>query len=503
MRKLPLYGFLLGLGVLALGRCTPEPNARELVARHCGSCHLAPTPESLPRAVWEKRVLPEMGARMGMRTLGYDPAGQLSPEEYDLAVAHGFYPDVPVVSYDDWTAIRNYILERAPDILPAPPLLRLDSLPGFAPHPLDVDGKGGSLVSFLGYGPGGLAIGDGYGRLHRLDRAGQLDDLLSLRLPLVHYHPDSVSGDLLLEIGNIYPTEARNGTLYRQMPAGREVVADSLHRPVHLLVEDLDGDGQAEIVVAEYGNYSGALTLLRPDDRGGFTRSRLLGAAGSTRTVAADLDGDGRRDLVVLHAQGDEGIDVLYQRADGSFERQNLLRFSPVWGTSWFELVDFDGDGDRDIITVHGDNADYSNVRKPYHGLRIYDNRGDNTFIESYFQALPGATRVVARDFDRDGDTDLAVACNFADFATQPAAGFVYLENVTGSSNAPNFLSRSTPAALAGRWLTMEAGDFDGDGDDDLALGSFTLNPAPVPDSLETRWREGTTDLLLLENLLQ
>ncbi|NJB84703.1 hypothetical protein GGR26_000448 [Lewinella marina] len=502
MRKLPLYGFLLGLGVLLLGRCTPKPQARELVERHCGSCHLPPDPAALPRAIWEQRVLPEMGARMGMRSMTYDPAGQLAPEEYDLAVAHGFYPDLPTLSYDDWTAIQAYILERAPAALPPPPALPLDSLPGFAPRFIDVDGKGGSLVTFLAPGPDGLAIGDGYGQLHLLDPTGKLHKHHGLTLPLVHYQP-TPTGDLLLEIGNIYPTEARNGKLYRVADGRSEVVADSLHRPVHLLVEDLDGDGQAEIVVSEFGNYSGALTLLRPEGRGGYTRSRLLGAAGATRVVATDLNRDGRQDLVVLHAQGDEGIDALYQRPDGGFSREQLLRFSPVWGTSWFELVDYDRDGDLDLVTVHGDNADYSNVRKPYHGLRIFANAGDQTFSEVYFQPLPGATRVVARDFDADGDLDLAVACNFADYATRPEASFVYLEGTPPhpADGTPTFRAFTTPAALEGRWLILEAGDFDGDGDDDIALGSFTLNPAPVPDSLETRWREGTTDVLLLENL--
>ena len=257
-----------------------------------------------------------------------------------------------------------------------------------------------------------------------------------------------------------------------------------------------------EIVICEYGNFSGTLSLLDPAPDGSYTYRRLLGSAGATRVVGTDLNQDGRRDLVVLHAQGDEGIDVLHQQADGSYRRTVLLTFPAVWGTSWFELVDMDGDEDLDLVTVHGDNADYSNVIKPYHGVRIYTNDGDNEFSESFFQPLPGATRVVARDFDDDGDVDLAVAANFADWQRQPEASFVYMEQ-TGTDAAPTFRNYGTPLATEGRWLILEAGDYDGDGDQDLALGSFTLNPAAVPNDLARKWRESRTDVLLLENNLR
>ncbi|HTD88902.1 MAG TPA: VCBS repeat-containing protein, partial [Candidatus Binatia bacterium] len=52
-------------------------------------------------------------------------------------------------------------------------------------------------------------------------------------------------------------------------------------------------------------------------------------------------------------------------------------------------------------------------------------------------------------------------------------------------------------------WLTMAAGDMDGDGDTDLVLGSFLPGPAtiPIPDSLQKRWATNKTALLVLENL--
>lgn len=499
MRKLALSLIFLA-GALLLLRCGAEPTPRALLAEHCSSCHLAPAPASLPKEVWEHNILPEMGARMGIKSMTYDPATKLGETEYQLARDHGIYPETPTISQADWERLSAYILDQAPDSLRAPSLPDLDDLPGFTPHSISAEGKLGSLVTYLGREENGLVIGDGYG-----NSSAWMHDEISIistsRAPVVHRQP-TAAGTMLLTIGNIYPTEASNGKLSLLHADGQTVIADSLHRPVYFLAVDLDDDGDEEIIVCEYGNFTGALTLLERMPSGAYRRSRLSGVAGSTRVVAEDLNADGRRDLVFLHAQGDEGIDVLYQQENGQFERESLLRFSPVWGTSWFELLDFDGDGDLDILTAHGDNADYSNILKPYHGLRIYTNDGRNRFSEAYFLPLPGATRLVARDFDHDGDTDVAVASNFADFRGHPGASFVYLEN-EGNPDSPTFTHRTTPLALNGRWLILEANDYDRDGDDDIVLGSFTLNPSSVPDTVERRWRDSDTDVLLLENRLQ
>ena len=51
--------------------------------------------------------------------------------------------------------------------------------------------------------------------------------------------------------------------------------------------------------------------------------------------------------------------------------------------------------------------------------------------------------------------------------------------------------------------MTMDAGDIDGDGDVDIALGSFTAGPTtiPMPPSLRDHWKTNGAAVLLLENL--
>src|SRR5690606_23617896 len=110
----------------------------------------------------------------------------------------------------------------------------------------------------------------------------------------------------------------------------------------------------------------------------------------------------------VLYAQGLEGISVFLNKGKGKFKEEEILKFSPVYGSSWFELGDFNGDGLTDILYVNGDNADYSITLKNYHGIRIFENKGKNRFEQAWFFPLYGATKARAADFDGDGDLDIA-----------------------------------------------------------------------------------------------
>ncbi|MEO0473849.1 MAG: VCBS repeat-containing protein [Bacteroidota bacterium] len=461
---------------------------------YCGNCHIAPEPEHLSAKLWEEHVLPEMGARLGIREAGYNPFKDLTYEERAVMVANRTYPEKPLLSQKNWESIKAFVLKNAPEVLPdtVDRISRNQALKQFTPHPIALDGRKGAMISFLQARTKekGMLAGIVQGHLWNWTPEGSVWDLQEGRAAIVGYHQTD-DDTLILSMGQMTPTEVASGRLV-QRGQSTPVVA-SLHRPVQLLQQDLNGDGSEEIIIAEFGNHKGQLRMIADGKE-----KVLLPFPGIVRVVPQDMNGDGKDDLVVMASQGDEGIFVLYQGDNLQFSGEKVLRFHAIHGSSWFELMDFDGDGDQDLAVVNGDNADYSSSLKPYHGFRIYLNQGDNQFAESYFHPLHGATRVIARDFDQDGDTDFAIASFFPDFNDNPAEAFVYLNTLDTASFS--FQSHTFPEATRGRWMVMEPGDVDQDGDEDIVLGSFTFAPAPTPDKVIKSWREDNVDLIWLEN---
>ena len=161
-------------------------------------------------------------------------------------------------------------------------------------------------------------------------------------------------------------------------------------------------------------------------------------------------------DIWALFAQGNEGIFLFTNKGGGAFDTKQVLSFPPYYGSSSFELDDFNGDGYKDIIYTCGDNADYSVILKPYHGVYIYLNDGKNNFKQRYFYPINGCYKAIAKDFDGDGDLDIATIAFFADYVHQPEEGFIYFKNVSkqpiGQTDL-TFQPYSITAGKLGRWL--------------------------------------------------
>lgn len=496
LKYLTVVFFLL----LFFAACLPESSEEELVFKnHCGSCHLPPDPASLPKSIWEGQVLPEMGARMGLRPPGYE----YKKKEVLLPETSAFYPMVPTISREDWSKIVHYVLRHAPDTLTTDLSRRYRNRPLtlFSPEPLQIDGKPGSYVTSINYDKNKqrFVIGQVDGELSALDSAGNTP--LAKLSSSIMWWSEADGKDYLTEVGYMPPTEKLLGSLTAIENGRAKTLHEGLHRPVHTLVRDLNGDGTPEFVISEFGYFTGRLNLFKKGEGEVWEESILSTLPGFICTAAADMNGDGREDLIGVVSQGDEGVFIFFQKENLAFEAQRVIRLSPVFGTSWMEVVDFDGDGDLDIVLAQGDNADFSMVNKAFHGVRIFINEGKHEFRERFFYPLYGATRVLARDFDEDGDIDLAVIAFFPDYEHLPEESFVFLENKDPA--AFQFQAYTFPEAATGNWMVAEAGDFDGDGDLDILLGSFTLYVAPIPKAIKKSMLEKGPDLLLLRNRLR
>ncbi len=491
---------------LFLSGCTMPQKEREVVLykTYCASCHIAPEINSLPKNIWAEKILPEMGARLGIRDSGYNPYEGLSFAEMEAVIKTGIFPGKPIIDKKDWEILKNYIVTNAPDSLAGTRSEgKTDELTNFTSNRITLDNTKGTLFTLLTFQPeqNKLMLGDLRGNLSEYDLLSQKSTRIGrFGSPVVSVDHDA-ENMLVTVIGNIRPTELSSGRIFTVSPDTIKVIPEALHRPVHVVAHDFDKDGINELIVSEFGDIKGQLSLFKKSKmKGIYTKKLLLNQPGTIRVIIKDMDKDGKNDLVALTAQGDEGITILYNEGDLKFKQEKVIRFSPVYGTSDFQLIDYDHDGDDDIITVHGDNADKSFVSKPYHGMRIHINNGKNNFTETYFYPLNGATGVEASDFDQDGDIDIALVASFPDYENKPDMSFVYLENKNELKFT--FSAKTFKDSKVGRWFLMDTGDVDSDGDEDIILSSFTYAFTPVPRSFSDLWTAENVDIMILENKL-
>lgn len=106
----------------------------------------------------------------------------------------------------------------------------------------------------------------------------------------------------------------------------------------------------------------------------------------------------------------------------------------------------------------------------------------------------------MVRDYDLDGDLDIAAISFFPDYLRYLGESFIYLKN----KGNLKFDDYSFPEATKGRWMVMDAGDMDDAGDIDLALGSFVyFLPQGYTTGLGKKWLTTGPSVIVLENTIR
>jgi hypothetical protein len=235
-----------------------------------------------------------------------------------------------------------------------------------------------------------------------------------------------------------------------------------------IVAADFDGDGDNDVAYVASpleGSRSGGFLGLRPNDGKGKLGAEILFPAddGPTHIAAGDLNGDGKPDVVVTARELASDTVSVYLNTGGGFAARTS--YKTAGGPQAVDLADLDGDGDLDVV-VAGFADPQRGPGRPPTGVATHLNAGDGSLGAP---ALYGARDegepfdVATGDFNRDGRPDVAVADFNFGLAGQNV--YVYLGTGGGALGAPVLYATGAASDIA-------AADLDGDGDDDLVVGS-------------------------------
>lgn len=206
---------------------------------------------------------------------------------------------------------------------------------------------------------------------------------------------------------------------------------------------DFDGDGRADLLMT---NSRGRVQLYRTDTKRTDELFDLgLGGRG-VGMYAGDLDGDGKDDLVAISRDGMRRVTKL----TGTPE---LSRIEP-WedNAHSFHLVDFDGDGNTDMLYA---------VSTPTMNMRLRRGRGDGSFGPWQMASLDNLRHVFPAK-TADGSQGLATI--------DGPNRRITLQRFRSTGGQAALEWWSIPDAAGNKGLPFAVGDLDNDGDEDLVL---------------------------------
>ena len=237
-------------------------------------------------------------------------------------------------------------------------------------------------------------------------------------------------------------------------------IPDAARGATQMLAADLNGDGRSDLILAQDGT-SSFIWVVLAGSAGGFAPAAPydVGITNSNHAVAVgDLNADGKPDLVV-------GSAILLNNGDGTFHAGAPYPYNGQLGPSpggSVSIGDFNGDGRPDLVyfAVHG-------------GVQVVFGNGDGTFVAG--PLTPGSysnTSIAVGDFNRDGKLDIAAYVRHP-YSQDLQAVWTQLGRGDGTFGPPLQTDISNVSRQAGQ--PFGTADFNGDGRLDLYLGTLVL----------------------------
>ncbi len=250
------------------------------------------------------------------------------------------------------------------------------------------------------------------------------------------------------------------GTAHAQCAAsfGAGVNFPTGTQPWSVAAADLNNDGRLDLVTAN--SVGNSVAVLLGSGAGTFSPQVFYAVGNSPQCVAVgDLNGDGRPDLVTANLGG-HAISVLLGFGDGTFgPRVDLMAGVQ---SPYVAIGDMNGDGRPDLVVANtGSN-----------GITVLLGNGNGSFAPPINTGVGVSINCVAiGDINGDGRADLAAA-NFTTVVNPNVR--VLLGNGDGT------FAGAVSYSVASRNLAVAMGDLNGDGKPDLAVANSMGTSASI-----------------------
>ncbi len=225
---------------------------------------------------------------------------------------------------------------------------------------------------------------------------------------------------------------------------------------------DLQGKGTDEILVGSGPAYGGWVTEIDPATSAASEfQAYEYSFMGGVRVAAGDLGGDGHIEWVTGQGPGGSGELGVF---DGSgAELRELYPFGTVWQGLYVAAGDVNGDRKADIV------AGADSWQEPR--IKVYDGQGNelSSFL-AFDQSFQGGVRVATGDLDGSGTADIIAG------AGPGGPPLVRVFDAKGNRVASFYAF--DPRYAGGVYVA--SADLDGDGKAEIIVGSGTGGPPEV-----------------------
>ena len=294
-------------------------------------------------------------------------------------------------------------------------------------------------------------------------------------LQAVDFDKDGDKDLMLAVLGLLFPSNDKIGSVVilendGQLNFDVHIVVEKVARVSDVRAGDIDGDGDMDLAVAQFGYDDGETRWIENLGNWEFKSHMLQNLSGPVNVELVDIDNDNDLDIISLVTQ--EWEEIYCYRNDGKGEFQMSLLWgsdNEDFGSSGIYMHDLNLDGRLDILFSNGDAFDYMPPQgRPWHGLQWFENKGDLNFEYHRICTFVGAFSLRPADIDQDGDVDLFSVSAFNLWEDTASQSFIWMENIGDMQ----FMKRditNTPTHL----LTLEPGDFNNDGLTDFVTGGM------------------------------